>query len=90
MPKIAEKLTILGKTGDALLLRLVHTKQVLNDANLKPAFLADNNNIKILANVIKKFPEITDVSSKSWWRIIFGIYCYIVASNIRSSFSSWN
>ena len=63
MPKIAEKLTILVKTGNALLQRLSHTKLILNDPkDAKPAFFNDSNCIKILANATKKFPEITDVS----------------------------
>jgi ribosomal protein L30E len=61
MPQIAERLTVLLRTGEVLLQRLSHTKLVLNDTNSKPLFLNDNNTIKVLTNVVKKFPELSGI-----------------------------
>ena len=57
--KIAEKLSILKDFGEGLLNRLYKTQRTLT-VN-KPSFLSDPQTTKVLAAVLKKFPDVANV-----------------------------
>jgi hypothetical protein len=56
-PKIAEKITILRDTGNAIIQRLAHLKKICNNPVQRPLFLTDTQYAKVNAALLKKFPE---------------------------------
>ena len=59
MSKVAEKLTILLETGQGFLVRLYNTRVKYSPENSsRPSFLGDPAFAKVIANFVKRFPEI--------------------------------
>ncbi|KYQ89693.1 component of SCAR regulatory complex [Tieghemostelium lacteum] len=63
--KIPEKFSLILENGEQLLERLYLTKNIFNNAKLKPVYLADEKIAKVLKNLISKFPELPENNDKT-------------------------
>lgn len=61
--KIAEKLSILNDRGIGMLTRIYNIKKACSDSKSKPPFLSDKQHEPIIKNIVRRFPNTSDLRS---------------------------